>query len=212
MPRPKPVCSPHPYLKRCCDLLLASIALLACAPLMLCIYGLIRCCGFNQPIFTQKRVGQNGKIFTIFKFRTLRARPHQSPDFSPDHGSKSILSLLRCSGFDELPQLFNILRGDMSLVGPRPHTISDHILFASMLPEYEDRLAVKPGLTGWAQIRGWRGPVTCQRHLAERVAHDLAYISKQHFFFDLAILVGTVLLPLTASTRRSGLLQTKDVT
>ena len=81
-----------------------------------------------------------------------------------------------------------------------------------MLPEYEARLVAKPGLTGWAQIRGWRGPVTCQRHLAERVAHDLAYISKQHFLFDLAILVGTVLLPLTASTRRSGLLQTKDVT
>ncbi|RCK29037.1 hypothetical protein TH1_07970 [Thalassospira lucentensis MCCC 1A00383 = DSM 14000] len=191
--------------------MLASIAILACAPLMLCVYGLIRCYGFNQPVFTQKRVGQNGKIFTIFKFRTLRTRPHQSPDFSTDHGPKSILSLLRCSGLDELPQLFNILRGDMSLVGPRPHTISDHILFASMLPEYEARLVAKPGLTGWAQIRGWRGPVTCQRHLAERVAHDLAYISKQHFFFDLAILVGTVLLPLTASTRRSGLLQTKDV-
>ncbi|WP_412777779.1 sugar transferase [Thalassospira lucentensis] len=211
MRRPKPVCSPHPYLKRCCDLLLASIAILACAPLMLCVYGLIRSCGFSQPVFTQKRVGQNGKIFTIFKFRTLHDIPIQSQDFSAAHWSKSILSLLRCSGFDELPQLFNILRGDMSLVGPRPHTISDHILFASILPEYEDRLAAKPGLTGWAQIRGWRGPVTCQHHLAERVAHDLAYISKQTLFFDLAILVGTVLLPLTASTRRSGLLQTKDV-
>ena len=178
---------------------------------MLCIYGLIRSCGFSQPIFTQKRVGQNGKIFTIFKFRTLHDIPIQSQDFSAAHWSKSILSLLRCSGFDELPQLFNILRGDMSLVGPRPHTISDHILFASMLPEYEDRLAAKPGLTGWAQIRGWRGPVTCQHHLVERVAHDLAYISKQHFLFDLAILIGTVLLPLTTSTKRPRVLQTKDV-
>lgn len=183
--------------------MLAGLAVLGLCPVMLSIYCLIRCCGFIQPVFTQKRVGQNGQIFTIFKFRTLPDNANQSRHLLPDHWPKPILSLLRRSGIDELPQLFNVLRGDMSLVGPRPHTVSDHILFASLHADYENRLMAKPGLTGWAQIRGWRGTVRTHHHLAKRVAHDLDYIANQHFLFDLKILIGTVLLPFRRSKKRA---------
>lgn len=202
-----------PNIKRTYDVGLASVAVLGLLPVILVIYGLIRCCGFNQPIFTQKRVGQNGQVFTIFKFRTLPENTMATAVFRPlaGHWCQPILSLLRRSGLDELPQLFNVLRGDMSLVGPRPHMISDHIHFAAIHPDYEKRLIAKPGLTGWAQIRGWRGTVGTHHHLAERVAHDLDYVANQNLLFDLKILIGTVLMPFHRPKKTATCRPTKQV-
>ncbi|WP_430473803.1 sugar transferase [Thalassospira lucentensis] len=182
--------------------MLAGIAIILLSPAMLMISALLYGFGFSRPIFTQQRVGQNGQVFTIFKFRTLRDQTCRPVCGFQSRLAKAFTSALRVCGFDELPQLFNILRGEMALIGPRPHSIADHLLFASSLPGYEARLKVKPGITGWAQICGWRGPVRTFEHLNARVRHDLVYIKHGNAAFDGAIVIATVLLPIWSVIKR----------
>tara|TARA_B100000674_G_scaffold409476_1_gene357028 strand:+ start:2816 stop:3427 length:612 start_codon:yes stop_codon:yes gene_type:complete len=175
--------------------LLAGIGLLVLLPMMILIAFLLASFGFSNPVFTQKRVGQDGRIFTIFKFRTLQDQGTR--DLAPHalrHANRFTL-FLRMTGLDELPQFINVLRGDMALVGPRPHSLADHCRFAARIPDYADRLAVKPGMTGLAQIRGWRGPVCNADHLSARTACDLDYIRRQSLAFDAVILLRTLALP-----------------
>ncbi|WP_052657688.1 sugar transferase [Thalassospira sp. HJ] len=181
--------------RRLCDILLAAISLLVLFPIMILIALLLVGFGFSNPVFTQKRVGQAGRIFTIFKFRTLRDQGTR--DLAPRvlRYANRFTLFLRMTGLDELPQFINVLRGDMALVGPRPHSLADHYLFTARIPDYADRLAVKPGMTGLAQIRGWRGPVCNADHLSARTTCDLDYIRRQSLAFDAVILVRTLALP-----------------
>ena len=103
--------------------------------------------------------------------------------------------MLRLSGLDELPQLINVLKGEMSLVGPRPHSLVDDHNFTARIAGYADRLAIKPGMTGWAQIQGWRGPVCNEEHLRARITCDRQYIRRQNLLFDGFILIRTLALP-----------------
>ncbi|MBX2832246.1 MAG: sugar transferase [Rhodospirillales bacterium] len=176
--------------------MLAGVGIIALFPIMMVITALLYGLGFNHPIFTQQRVGQGGRVFTILKFRTLRDQTCRPVSRLTSRLAKTFTSALRVSGFDELPQLFNIASGEMSLVGPRPHSLADHVQFSNSIAGYEARLAVKPGITGWAQICGWRGPVTTIDHLDARISHDLAYIKHGNIAFDGAILIATALLPL----------------
>lgn len=152
--------------------------------------------GFHNPLFVQKRVGLEGRVFVIFKFRTLRDRTCRPLSLRGLRYAQKLSTTLRITGLDELPQLINVLRGEMSLVGPRPHSLADHHKFAKRIPGYADRLAINPGMTGWAQIHGWRGPVCSDDHLQARIACDLDYISRQNLLFDCAILIRTIALPL----------------
>ena len=192
-PRPNSNC--HSVQKRAFDIIVATVALLALAPVMIMIAAALRMLGFNRPIFTQHRVGRNATIFTIYKFRTLRDQTCRPVSPIITKSADLLTARLRISGLDELPQLFNVLRGEMSLVGPRPHSLADHALFSSTLPGYESRLTAKPGITGWAQINGWRGPVNDHQQLRARIAHDLDYISRQSARLDGTILLATALLP-----------------
>jgi lipopolysaccharide/colanic/teichoic acid biosynthesis glycosyltransferase len=151
--------------------------------------------------FVQSRTGFNGRPFRIFKFRTLNAiedGPSVQQVSRNDPRTTRIGRMLRRTSIDELPQLINILRGEMSLVGPRPHATAHTDKYAQQISTYAFRHHVKPGLTGWAQVNGLRGETTLQS-MEERVRFDLWYIDNWSIWLDLRILCATFFSVLRAS-------------
>jgi lipopolysaccharide/colanic/teichoic acid biosynthesis glycosyltransferase len=147
----------------------------------------------GRPIFySQERVGQGGKLFRIIKFRSMRtdAESQTGPIWASNHDSRCtrIGDWLRHTNFDELPQLFNVIKGDMALVGPRPERPSFVAEFRLTVPDYDLRHAVAGGMTGWAQVHGWRGRTS----LRKRVQYDLDYIERWSVGLDLRIMLMTV--------------------
>jgi undecaprenyl-phosphate glucose phosphotransferase len=147
----------------------------------------------GRPIFyTQERVGQGGRLFKIIKFRSMRrdAESETGPIWASDHDTRCtrIGDWLRHANIDELPQLFNVLQGDMSLVGPRPERPTFVDEFRVTIPDYNLRHAVPGGMTGWAQVHGWRGRTS----LRKRLQYDLDYIERWSVGLDLRILLMTV--------------------
>ncbi len=162
------------------------------APLFL-VVALMILITTGRPIFyTQERVGQGGRRFRIVKFRSMTtdAETQTGPIWAEDHDRRCtrIGDWLRHTNIDELPQLFNVLMGHMSLVGPRPERPMFVEKFRQDVPDYEFRHAVPVGMTGWAQVHGWRGRTS----LRKRVQYDLDYIGRWSFVLDLTILVMTV--------------------
>ena len=152
-------------------------------------------------LFRQNRYGFGDRVIGVYKFRTMRA------DLADTNGEKQtavndpritrVGAFLRRTSLDELPQLFNVLRGELSLVGPRPHAISMHVKQRrneDIVPDYALRHHVKPGITGWAQVNGYHGPVDTERHLQQRVAYDLDYINHWSLWFDIRIILKTLLI------------------
>lgn len=191
------------YAKRLLDILCAILGLVLLAPVMAAVALVLFGLGHMRPIFVQQRIGKGGRLFPIYKFRTIQDGSNRSVSRQVQRFQNTFTQFLRVSGIDELPQLLNVLRGDMSMVGPRPHCLADHVLFAASCPEYETRLVVKPGITGWAQVHGWRGKVHTQDHLQSRIHYDRAYIERCGVLFDLLILLATVALPFQAFIKRS---------
>ncbi len=185
--------------KRGLDVVLASIALVLLGPVMALIALRIKFDSHGPIFFRQKRFGFNNEVITVLKFRTMRievcdAFAHRQVS-SDDPRVTRFGRFLRRTSLDELPQLINVLRGDMSLVGPRPHAVTMHSSgqeTARMTKQYAWRHRVKPGITGWAQINGSRGPVETEAAVRRRVELDLAYIRRQSLALDLYILVMTV--------------------
>lgn len=148
----------------------------------------------GQPvIFRQYRIGKNGKRFTCYKFRTmvLNEQSDLKQATSNDPRITKVGKYFRETNLDELPQFWNVLIGDMSIVGPRPHMISDSQYFESLIPDYAQRYAVKPGITGMAQIKGYRGPTPDFRSIYKRWQWDLYYVRHHHLFLDLFIIIQT---------------------
>jgi exopolysaccharide biosynthesis polyprenyl glycosylphosphotransferase len=178
--------------KRALDLVLAAIALILLFPLFVVVSVAIVATSGRPVFYTQERVGQGGKIFRIWKFRSMRrdAEGETGPIWATDHDARCtpIGDWLRHTNIDELPQLFNVLRGDMSLVGPRPERPIFVEQFRAELPDYELRHAVPAGMTGWAQVHGWRGRTS----LRKRLQYDLDYIRRWSFWLDVRILFMTV--------------------
>ena len=185
--------------KHAIDRSFAALALLALAPLMLSIALLIRLTSPGPILFRQRRIGRDGHVFEVLKFRTMRiADPHTSR-FQPAQGSAPggvegtdrrtwIGRYLRNLSLDELPQFINVLRGDMSLVGPRPERPEYVERFSTEVARYEDRHRVKSGITGWAQVHGLRG----QTSIADRVEWDNWYIQNWSLRLDLRIVAMTI--------------------
>jgi putative colanic acid biosynthesis UDP-glucose lipid carrier transferase len=179
--------------KRAFDVLMVSALLLFFAPLMLAIAIAVRANSNGPALFRQRRTGLGGRVFTIYKFRTMtvmedgeiRAACRGDPRVT------AVGAILRRSSLDELPQLFNVIKGDMSLVGPRPHALAHDEIFGAILPEYVDRFRARPGLTGLAQVNGHRGELQTFDSLKARVAHDNSYIAQWSLLLDLQILVAT---------------------
>jgi lipopolysaccharide/colanic/teichoic acid biosynthesis glycosyltransferase len=149
--------------------------------------------------FLQRRSGFNRQPFRIFKFRTMTSL--DDGDCVPqatrgDPRTTRVGRWLRSLNLDELPQLFNVLKGEMSLVGPRPHAVAHDIYFAEVITNYNYRYAVKPGITGWAQVNGLRGPTETDDAMRARVYYDVNYIENWSLAFDFYILALTVVSPL----------------
>ncbi|MFD8481644.1 sugar transferase [Kitasatospora sp. NPDC059673] len=183
-------------MKRGGDLAVAALAGIIAVPLGLVIALLIRATMGGPVIFRQTRSGRHGQEFRILKFRTMRDKRH--PD-EPDAPRITRLgALLRRTSLDELPQLWNVVRGDMAVIGPRP-TLPEQVVHYS--PRQRGRLALRPGLTGWAQIRG-RNSISWP----ERIELDLWYIEHRSLLLDLRILAGTarMLLHPTGITAAGG--------
>lgn len=180
------------------DCVLALIALMISAPLMLIIAAIVRLESPGPVLFRQRRYGFNNQLIQVYKFRTMY---HDMSDERADRltvpGDSRVTRVgryLRMFSLDELPQLFNVLKGDMSLVGPRPHAVAAKAadrLYADVVDEYAARHRIKPGITGWAQVNGWRGDTDTEEKLKMRIEHDLYYIDNWSIWFDLKIIVMT---------------------
>lgn len=201
---PLPGAFPDPvYLvrKRIFDFLAGSAIALFVAPLIGILALLVKLDSPGPALFRQHRFGFNNKVITVLKLRTMRHEPRASagaPMRQVERDDARITRLgrfLRVSSLDELPQIFNVVRGDMSLVGPRPHAVDMRTgdqPTASLVAEYAHRCRVPPGLTGWAQINGSRGPLHSPAEVARRVSLDLDYVRKASLWMDLVILVRTL--------------------
>jgi len=168
--------------------------LLLFAPLMLSIALAIKIDSRGPVLFRQRRHGFNHRIIDIFKFRTMTVTEngdHIDQARKNDPRVTRVGKFLRRTSLDELPQLFNVLRGEMSLVGPRPHALAHNQLYRDQLDRYASRHCVKPGMTGWAQINGLRGPTEDPEKMRLRVRMDLYYIENWSLWLDLKIIAAT---------------------
>jgi lipopolysaccharide/colanic/teichoic acid biosynthesis glycosyltransferase len=176
--------------KRLCDVVLSGMALLLLAPCLLACAAAVRWEAGPGVLFRQERVSQDGRRFTMLKFRTLKPAEERSPlrwSDSRDHRTGLVGSLLRATSLDELPQFWNVLRGDMSLVGPRPELPVFVDQFTSSVPRYSSRMRVPSGLTGWSQVHGLRGNTS----IDDRAAFDNHYILNWSLWRDLKIMLRT---------------------
>jgi putative colanic acid biosynthesis UDP-glucose lipid carrier transferase len=182
--------------KRCVDIVAAGAGLLVLLPLLAAVAITIKLDSPGPILFRQQRRGFNGRCFQIYKFRTMSVL-EDGPKIAQARWSDSRVTRsgkwLRRTSIDELPQLLNVLEGSMSLVGPRPHALAHDTQFDKVVRNYAFRQRVKPGLTGWAQVHGCRGPTPTPRDIERRVEHDLWYIDNWSFGLDLAILLQTII-------------------
>ncbi len=182
-------------IKRFVDLLGSGLGLLVILP-FLCLIALAIAMESEGPIlFRQRRSGRDGKVFVIYKFRTMHVLEDGIDVLQAtrnDNRTTHIGRFLRRLSIDELPQLLNVLKGDMSLVGPRPHAVAHDEYYMQTVPTYKLRFYCKPGITGLAQIEGFRGEIRDIPHMEQRVARDLAYIENWSLASDIRILFLTV--------------------
>lgn len=187
------------FLKRLTDVAVSVSMLVILAPALLLIAFLVRLESPGSPIFSQLRWGMNGKKIRIYKFRSMRAdlcdASGVAQTVKDDPRVTRLGAFLRKSNLDELPQLFNVLMGDMSLVGPRCHAIgmlAGGVLYEELVPSYHQRHKMRPGLTGLAQVRGFRGPTDKVSKAKARINADLHYVRNFSFILDVQILIGTL--------------------
>jgi Undecaprenyl-phosphate glucose phosphotransferase len=187
-------------LKRAFDILAASAMLILAAPFLLAIAALIKLDSPGPVLFRQRRHGFNQSEFRVFKFRTMTTLDDGRVVRQATRNDSRITRVgrhLRRFNLDELPQLLNVLLGQMSLVGPRPHALTHNDHYEELIRLYARRHNVKPGITGWAQVNGLRGETRAVRDMQRRVEHDFHYIDNWSLFFDVKILLLTVLSPKT---------------
>ena len=181
--------------KRAMDVVLASAMLAFLAPPLLLVAALIRLDSRGPVLFKQTRLGYRGQPFAIFKFRTMSVTengPEIRQAQANDQRVTRVGRWLRRLSIDELPQLINVIRGEMSMVGPRPHAVAHDNLYSSLIGNYEIRQHVKPGITGWAQVNGLRGPTPSTDLMRKRVEFDIWYATNASIWVDVKILMLTV--------------------
>ncbi|MFL5238736.1 MAG: undecaprenyl-phosphate glucose phosphotransferase, partial [Rhizomicrobium sp.] len=180
--------------KRCLDVGVALFALIMLMPLLLTVAVLIKLGSPGAAIFRQSRRGFNGKPFEIWKFRTMTVCENGNTITQATKRDARVTKIgrfLRMTSIDELPQLWNVLRGDMSLVGPRPHALAHDNYYDELISKYVYRHHMKPGLTGWAQVNGFRGETPTIDLMEKRVEYDVWYVSNWSIWLDLKIMART---------------------
>jgi Undecaprenyl-phosphate glucose phosphotransferase len=196
----KPIAGWDSVVKAVEDRVLASLILLGIAPLMLTVAIAIKLTSPGPVFFKQKRYGFNNEIIEVFKFRSMhveRCSGEAGPVAQATRDDDRITPLgrfLRRTSLDELPQFINVVRGEMSIVGPRPHAVAHNEQYAKLIDEYLARHKVKPGITGWAQVNGLRGETDTLDKMERRVQFDLHYIENWSLAFDIRIILMTLLV------------------
>ncbi len=184
-------------LKRAFDIVFSLLVLLTIFPILYIIFGpLIKLSSPGPIIFKQKRTGYKGKIFYCYKFRTMKCmdKSEEIVQAKPNDPRKfKVGDFLRRNNLDEFPQFINVLKGDMSVVGPRPHMVEHDKMYSKIIKDYNIRFKVKPGITGWAQVNGWRGATENPELMRKRVEHDIWYIENWSFWLDIKIIFLTIL-------------------
>ena len=182
----------YTFLKRAFDLVFAASVLILGAPVLLLIALLVRLSSPGPVFFVQERVGLNGKLFRMFKFRTMAVSAKADSDtrwtVKNDPRCTRLGKVFRQTGLDELPQFFNVLKGEMSVVGPRPERPMLVQRFMQSVGNYNRRHYLKAGITGWAQVHGWRGDTSIEK----RVEYDLYYVRHWTLTLDLLIVMLTL--------------------
>jgi Undecaprenyl-phosphate glucose phosphotransferase len=182
--------------KRVFDIVVASTGLIMLSPLLIMVALAIKLDSRGPVLFRQRRHGYNNETIEVFKFRSMVVQREEGEKFVQavrnDSRITRVGALLRRSNIDELPQLLNVLRGEMSIVGPRPHATAHNRMFEDKINVFSRRHVVKPGITGWAQVNGCRGITDTLEKMQQRVEHDLYYIDNWSFWLDLRIIVMTV--------------------
>ncbi len=182
------------------DIVVSLIALILLLPFFPIIAFIIKYQSPGPLFFAQERTGLNGKTFKMYKFRSMHVNDDANRVQATLNDPRKFPfgKIMRRTSIDELPQLINILKGDMSLIGPRPHMLAHTEYYSKMIPYYMERHAVKPGLTGWAQVMGWRGDTPELWMMEGRVIRDIWYVEHKSIWLDVRILwltVGAVLFP-----------------
>ena len=176
------------------DKVFAAVALMLMAPLFLVIAVAIKLSSPGPVFFKQRRLGLNGRPFEMYKFRSMKVHQEHGTVTQATKNDPRITrvgAFLRRTSLDELPQFINVLRGEMSVVGPRPHALQHNEIYKERLEMYMLRHRVKPGITGWAQVNGFRGETDTDEKMAKRVQFDLHYIEHWSFWMDLKIILWT---------------------
>jgi putative colanic acid biosynthesis UDP-glucose lipid carrier transferase len=178
------------------DKVLGTVILLIALPVLLILALGVKASSPGPVLFTQPRHGLNGREFRIFKFRTMLMHEENTGTVTQavrsDPRVTRLGAFLRRTSLDELPQLLNVIRGEMSLVGPRPHAVVHDLFFMEHIAGYTDRHAVKPGMTGWAQVHGYRGSIESIESMRKRLEHDRWYIRHWSPLLDFKIMWLTV--------------------
>jgi len=190
-----PLSESNVLLKSMLDYAVALVGLIVLAPLLAVVALAIKIDSPGPVFFRQRRYGQNNSIFRIFKFRTMAVTedgPTVKQAERDDPRVTRMGRILRRTSIDELPQLLNVLTGDMSIVGPRPHALAHDQLFEQKLDLFSRRRRVRPGLTGWAQVHGFRGETKTTEDIRSRMQHDLYYIDNWSIWLDIEIITRTV--------------------
>jgi len=186
------------------DFVLAALSLFLLSPLLILVAVAIHFDSKGPILFQQTRTGLNGKTFRIYKFRTmsvLEDGPYVQQATPGDQRVTRIGRWLRQMSIDEIPQLLNVLQGEMSLVGPRPHALAHDQHYKQRITHYDERFEVKPGITGWAQINDARGETPTLADMQRRVDLDLWYIRNRNIFLDVRILILTIACEIFHSRR-----------
>jgi putative colanic acid biosynthesis UDP-glucose lipid carrier transferase len=184
------------FFKRGFDLFFSSLILLLLMSWLVPLLSLIIILDSRGPVFfRQKRMGRNGRIFYCIKFRTMiqNQEADERPAEVNDERITKAGKLLRRTNLDELPQFFNVLMGQMSIVGPRPHMMVDCIRFSFVIPSYQFRNLIRPGITGWAQVNGYHGVTADYESIILRYYWDAQYVRKASLWLDLKIIGATII-------------------
>ncbi|QTP55243.1 undecaprenyl-phosphate glucose phosphotransferase [Billgrantia sulfidoxydans] len=184
------------FVKRVEDIVLGSLFLLISLPVCLVIAIILKCQSSGPVLFKQYRMGINGKHFKVYKFRSMEVHEESNGQVTQarrgDPRVTRFGAFLRRTSLDELPQFYNVLQGRMSIVGPRPHALAHNEKYKELVESYMKRHKVKPGMTGWAQVNGFRGETDTLDKMERRVEHDLWYINNWSVWLDLRIIAMTI--------------------
>ena len=195
----KPITGWGALLKRIEDVIVGGVCLIAFLPAMAVIALAIKLDSEGPVLFRQRRHGYNHRVIEVLKFRTMRVMEDGAVVRQATRNDSRVTrvgAILRRTSLDELPQFLNVIRGDMSVVGPRPHALAHNSYYGTLIEKYANRHRVKPGITGWAQVHGFRGETTDPSMMEKRVRYDLDYIENWSIWLDLKILIMTPLLVL----------------